>query len=316
MLKNVLCSIFVAMLAVPALALHSASALTTSPVLLEYSVDPGDTVVGTIKLRNEGESPETFYPLVRDFVAGEDGETPSFIEAGPGSSAPWVSFETPTVPIRAGEDEQVVFRINVPKDATPGGHYVGLLFSNQNPTVSQGVGVSGAVGPIVLLNVSGNIVEKGTIASFTATPSSATSLPIEFETRFKNAGNSHLKPRGVIVITNWLGSTVASINVNEDARNVLPNSTRQFSTAWQKTELPENASELVKEIRNRAFGPYKATLRMSYGESEQIVAAQTSFWVMPWMIIVVIVICFAIFLVLLMQYNKWIVSRAGLRSRK
>lgn len=305
-----------AVLVVPTMMLSSAHALTASPVLLDYSVDPGDTVVGTIKLRNEGTAQETYYPLIRDFVAGEDGETPSFIEPSATSSAGWASFEKSPVTVGAGEDEQVVFRIKVPDNATPGGHYLGLLFTNQNPAITEGVGVSGAVGPIVLLNVSGNIIEKGSIAGFTVSPTSSTSLPVTFETRFKNAGNSHLKPQGSIMITNWLGSVVANVPVNLDGRNVLPNSTRQFSATWQTVELPEDASELVKEWRNFGFGPYKATLRMAYGEGQQVVAAQNSFWVMPWMLVIIAVIFLAILLVLLMQYNRWIVSRAGMRPRK
>lgn len=127
---------------------------------------------------------------------------------------------------------------------------------------------------------------------------------------FQNSGTVHLKPQGVIRVTNMFGGTSAVIPVNAAGGNVLPDSNRVYSAKWQKAELPENASELVKEWKNFGFGPYTATLILNYGETNQVVSAETSFWVMPWMLVVLFIILLVVIALLVMQYNKWIVARA------
>ena len=65
-------------LTVPFIPMRSASALTISPLTIEYDVDPGENIVGSFRVFNEGKSPETFYPLAKDFSAGDTSGTPSF----------------------------------------------------------------------------------------------------------------------------------------------------------------------------------------------------------------------------------------------
>lgn len=307
----------VAVLTVPMLAVGSASALTVSPVVIEYEVDPGDTIVGTIKLRNEGTVSETFYPFSQDFIAGDEAGTPAFVDSSTRSMSDWVTFDRDPIVLGGGQDELIVYRIRIPQNAAPGGYFGGLLFSTSRPDASaEGIGAVGVTGPIVLIRVSGNIVEQGAVTDFTANPSSGTSLPIEFTTRFQNSGTVHLKPAGFVRIKNMFGGTSAIVPMNEKEGNVLPGSARQFATTWQKTDLAENASELAKEWKNFGFGPYSATLIMNYGEQNSVVSATTSFWVMPWMLVVLFAILVVIAVLLIMQYNKWIVAKAGEGKKK
>jgi len=317
MWRKYIIGFLVAVLTVPMLAVSSVSALTVSPVVIEYEADAGDTIVGTIKLRNEGAESETFYPFAQDFVAGDEAGTPAFVEKANRSMSEWVRFDRDPVVIDGGQDELVIYRIKVPEDASPGGYFGGLLFStSKQDDEGNGVGTVGVTGPIVLIRISGNVVEQGAVTDFTATPSSSTSLPIEFTTRFQNSGTVHLKPAGFVRIKNMFGGTSAIVPMNEGVGNVLPSSARQFSTTWQKTELAENASELAQEWKNFGFGPYSATLIMNYGEQNSVVSATTSFWVMPWMLVVLFVILAVIAVLLIMQYNKWIIAKAGTGKKK
>lgn len=297
-------------LVVPMAALQPASALTVSPVIIEFDVKPGETVVGTIKLKNESDSTATYYAQAQDFVAGDNAGTPSFIgKSSIRSIVDWTTFDKTAVSLAGGDSDLVIYRIRVPENAAPGGYFGGLLFSS-SPPGAEGVGAVAMTGPLVLLRVAGNVVERGNLLSYSVKPESTTSLPVDFTMDFQNSGTVHLKPQGVIRVTNMFGGTSAVIPVNAAGGNVLPDSNRVYKAKWQKAELPENASELVKEWKNFGFGPYTATLILNYGETNQVVSAETSFWVMPWMLVVLFIILLVVIALLVMQYNKWIVARA------
>jgi len=306
-----------AMFASPLFGAMQANALTISPILIEYDVDPGDAIVGSIKLTNEGDASETYHPLVQDFVAADEmSGSPSFVGMSDTRSlVKWVSFKDSSITLEPGETVYASYNITVPKEALPGGYSGALLFSTSAGEVTEGVGAVGASGPLLLIRVSGNLVEQGAVTDFSAVQDSTTSLPVNFMVRFVNEGTVHVKPTGVIRITNMFGGTSAVIPVNEAGGNVLADSARQFSAEWQKMELPEGASELVKEWKNFAFGPYTATLILNYGEANQVATATTSFWVMPWMLVVLFIILLVILALLVMQYNKWIVAQA-MKGRK
>lgn len=311
MWRKLFFALVLAAVAAPAALLSSTQALTISPVVVEYEADPGQTVVGTVKLKNEGTGTETYYAYAKDFVAGDEAGVPQFLEKDSPTRplAKYVSFDKSEVTLKGGESDLVIYRISIPESATPGGYFAGLLFGTSPPTAT-GVGAVAATGPLVLVRVSGNIVEKANLKEFSVKPTSATSLPVDFTIGLENKGTVHVKPQGVIRVTNMFGGTSAVIPVNELGGNVLPDSARSFMTTWQKTELPENASELSKEWNNFAFGPYKATLVMTYGETNQTLTSSTNFWVMPWMLIVLFIILVVVVVLLVIQYNKWIIARS------
>lgn len=317
MWRKVSFAAMVATLLAPIMNVLPAAALTVSPVVIEHGADVGDEIVGTIKLYNEGSGTETYYPSVQDFVGGDESGTPKFVGVNEGHSlVNWVAFNKSSITIDSGDSELVVYTVKVPKNAEPGGYYGGLLFSTAPANQTSGVGAVGATGPLLLVRVSGNVVEKAIVAGFSASQDSGTSLPVDFKVRIENEGTVHVKPAGVIRITNMFGGVSAVIPVNAAGGNVLPNGARQFSESWVKTELPDNASELMKEWKNFGFGPYTATLILNYGEGKQVMSASDSFWVMPWMIMVLFAILIAVALLLLAQYNKWVIARAMMSQKR
>lgn len=305
--------IAIAVMVVVPLLPRFAQALTISPLLVEYDVNPGEAVVGTIKLINEGTTSDTFYSGVQDFVASDTSGAPAFVGVSQTHSmVSWVSFSHTSVTLDPGEQMNVTYNIRVPSAASPGSYSSGLLFSTESPSMmTSGVGFGASVGTLVLVRVEGNVVEDGNISRFLATPDSSSSLPISFAATFSNSGTVHVKPQGFIRITNMFGGTSAVIPLNAEGGNVLPASSRTFTSDWSKADLPENASELVKEWRNFGFGPYTATVIMNYGDGHKVASESTSFWVMPWMLIVLFIILLVILALLLMQYNRWVVTQAS-----
>jgi len=213
----------------------------------------------------------------------------------------------------------------VPANADPGGHYAVVFFGNQ-PSMAQGgsIGLSGKLGTLILLTVAGDIVEQGRIVSFDLTNprSFYEHLPISFTALFENTGNVHLMPHGEITITNMFGRTSDRIPFNKEpiggGKNVLPNTSRHLEAVWTKGPLEVKAQNFIDtvnvEFHNFALGRYTAALDLHYGPSNQAAAANTTFWVIPWQLILVCLagafIAIAIIILLIRMYNRWIIKQA------
>jgi hypothetical protein len=276
-----------------------ADALTISPPYFDYSLNPGDTVLDVIKLYNEGSWPETYYPIVMNFGAADDeAGTPQFYSAEEDAMgrglAQWITVDTAPITIQPQERVNLQFSINIPKGETvqPGGHYGAILMSTEPPTIKgSGVGVSSQLSSIMLVRVSGEVREVGSIAEFGFSNPQVwfNHLPVDFFMRFENSGNVHLRPTGNLIIENWYGRDVANVKVNSEFRSVLPMSIRKFDFGW--TKVDENSlqtmSSLEKELKNFALGKYTARLVLNYGSTNQVLTDVREFYVWPWRLLTI-----------------------------
>lgn len=308
-------AVFVAL--VFGMAPATVSAMTISPPVIEFDARPGDTIVDVIKLYNETKETITMTATVQTFKALDETGAPAFssVEQSTGL-ATWVKMDESTVTLAPEERKDVLFAINVPKDAEPGGHYAGILWTTgAGPTAAgqTGVGLVIKTGTLLLVRVAGAVNETGMLASFAADRQSYNYLPVNFSVRFQNSGNVHVKPVGVIEIRNMLGAKVASLPVNEDQSNVLPDSIRKFDVTWQKTAVEADTPEWQKEKDNFAFGRYTATLILNYGLESQVLSAKVTFWVFPWRITLFALAVILILILILIQgirsYNKWLIKK-------
>lgn len=310
-------------------------AITLIPPSAEFSdVVPGATVPSKLKLYNESASTVTVYPETANFTALDETGTPNIIfdDVDEGLET-WITVEPGPFTIEPGQRLEVPFSINVPEDAAPGGHYAAIMFSPQEPVaVQQGqVAIGQKIGTLVLLRVAGTLNESGQIAQFSTIDGDIVGktrysrLPVEFEVRFQNRGNVHLRPNGSVVIRNMLGGTAAVLQVNNGLAAVLPNSIRKFEAAWEKqTNIGTGGNfftEISREWSNFAFGPYTADLTLTYGANNDKIVQQTlQFWVFPWrvLLLALIVLIVAVLAIVfgVKRYNAWIVSRATSRSEK
>jgi hypothetical protein len=306
---------------------QSAEALTVSPVRVELTGNPGETLVADIRLLNEQEKTITFYFSAENFEAqGEDG-TPNFV-AGDTGLASWISLlpeienvDPNTVTLEASETVSRTFAIKIPEDASPGGHFAAIFFGDAPPGDSGGVAVGAKVGILVLLTVSGEFEESGDLLSFGTVDeqTSFESLPVVFEYRFQNEGADRVVPSGTIEITNLFGMSSEEIVANSAQSNVLPMSIRRFEENWGTVE-DETAEKLGfwDTVKNQwsdfAFGPYKATLNLTYGSDPVTVTKAVDFWVFPWQLLLVatgaLLISLLVVGTFIRLYNRWIVGKA------
>jgi len=309
-LRRLLTSLSVlGLLVVPSLASAQEGAgqgLEISPPLADIKANPGESKTVQIYVRNVTNQTLIVSGEVNDFVAaGEDGQPKLLLEDGedsPYSIKDWVKT-LPKVTLAASERKAVSAVIDVPKDAGPGGHYGVIRFTGTPPELEgTGVSLSASVGTLVLVNVSGNVVEKAKVAEiYTANQKGKKQSvfeygPITIGLRLQNEGNVHFKPSGNVRVTNTWGKEVATFKLNEQGSNVLPASVRKYEQKLDKKLL---------------FGRYKVQADVVYGSGSTIISATKVFWVIPYKLIVVALALIALIIFLIRRYNRAIVKRAG-----
>lgn len=310
------------------LSFNFVNALTISPPLLEIIANLGEKIEEEIKvICDPGEEGISFFPSLANFGArGEGGEPEFFEEERPYSLASWIKIDrSPIVFSEKKKRINVPFTIDVPEEAEPGGHY-GVIFFSREPEVRKeavSLGIGGKLGTLILVKVTGEIKEEGKLIEFNTEDGKSfyNRLPVNFIVRFENTGNVHLKPRGKIEIKNVFERIKETLLVNEENKNVLPESIRKFTLTWKKGDsgllqevpgifLTRFFFELKKEKRNFAFGRYVALLTLEgYGTKEKML------WIIPWRLFSFCLVCLIVILLVMKKligaYNKWLIKKYG-----
>lgn len=310
-------------------ATNSGQGIELSPPVIEIKADPGQIVTGEIKLRNITKSDLIAKSKVNDFSAkGEDGQPQISLDDSVTSRFSLKSWIQPIANLRLAPQkiETIKFSINVPRNAEPGGHYGVIRFTAQAPELEgTGVALSASIGSLILLSVSGDAKEGASIASFKVagiTTGWEKAIkgnggpdvglqdgnfyeygPVRFTTRVKNEGNVQVKPVGTIDIFNIFGMKVASLKVNDPARNVLPESIRRFDVDWKQRWL---------------IGYFKARANLTYGASNKtLLSSSVGFWVVPYKLLALLLLGLILFVMIfrsiLRRYNRHIIAQARKR---
>jgi len=306
----------------------AASAVTLIPPSLEIGLTPGQTTETKIKLYNETQNTIQLYTETRSFVAkGETGQPDFDFESEPIGLGNWIEVEAGPIVLKSGERYEIPVKINTPVDADPGGHYASLFFSSspQDATGAGTVSIASKLGTLILGRVAGDVIEDGTITEFGLTGGKTTlnRLPVDFFTRFQNTGNVHLRPEGDIAIDSMFGKQVDTLEVNASKGATLPKSIRRYEVTWEKGQVKSSSGnfftkffdEYANERNNFGFGKYTANLSVHAGTNSIDDSATTTFWVIPWHIIVVwgivAILVIVILIFMIKRYNTWILKKAG-----
>jgi len=255
--------------------------LTISPPIIEPNIKPGEQAEFIIRVNNPTDSLIEDNIYVLDFRAKGDAGQPDFYTATDDNAkytiSKWVTFNQPKIALTPGQVAEFKFTISVPANAEPGGHYGAVFFADTPPKIegdSSQVALSSMIGTLILAKVPGDVTESALVQDFSTDRMLYLRNQVDFDLRVTNAGNVHVKPTGDILIRNIFGSIVDQVSVNEQGGNVLPSSTRKFTTSWKSKKI--------------LFGYYTAEAKMIYGDSKTL-GAKTAFWIIPfWSIILVV----------------------------
>ena len=314
-------TVLVATPAQPARAQESLS-LVIEPSRLEISIAPGETWNAEFVIANPNSYPVTLHAAVADFdPQGEMGvgrlvPPTEDLESVTYSASRWVTFGKPSFAIEAEQSTTLPISLAVPEVAEPGTHVAALIVGTRAGEEVGQLGVSANVTSLLLVKVLGDVTRDGFIREFVTSQRTYNGSDVDFTVRFENAGNTHLTPRGEVVITNIWGRERGRIPVNAATAFdiVLPKRVGDFSFTWSGSE---NAFDI---------GPYRATLTMSSEArsasggadeedgNETVFTASTFFWIIPWGPLVLVGSILLLFFAAVALVTRMIVRRVTMRE--
>ena len=309
--------------------------LTVSPPSVGIEVNPGASVTTDIRVQNQGIATERVAVSLLKFSGEGETGLPKLQDVQPGDEfAKWIKFSTTSFDALPNEWKTVKVTVSPPKDAAFGYYYaVSFSRAGAEKTVQKSkANLLASVASLVLVDVkSPNAIRRVEVAGFSTDRKSTEFLPIKFNIRLHNTGNTHVASRGTITISRG-GSSVASLPVNSQVGYVLPSSYRTFSAEWKDgTPLnkfkADNAGKIIVDAQGERqsyldwdkfstsklrFGKYNARLVMIYndGKGNTFTEARLSFWVIPWRVIGVITL-----VALFVLAGIWAIVIRPLRSR-
>lgn len=297
-LSFIILSISVICLGAPSLLLAQDSvSFSVSPTIFDMTANPGQQWQSTVRIINANPFELVVFINVVHFVPKGEAGVPRFVPLTEGVTeqptlAQWITTDR-KITIPAEKTFELPLKIQVPADAPPGGHYAAVMVSTKptdGGTEDTNVKTAQVISSLLFLRVTGDVSESSSIRSF-RTASYILSRPeTDFEIRIENKGNVHVQPQGEIKIYNMWGQERGVVPINQQSifGNVLPQSVRKYSFTW------------TSEWSVTDIGRYTAVATMGYGvDSRQFMTANTSFWVVPWKIILVFITVIVAFIAFL-----------------
>ena len=231
----------------------------------------------------------------------------------------WVTFSQNSFVAQPGVWNTVTMTINMPSYAALG-YYYAVLFKPSLTTggVSKTEQFKSSNAVLVLLNaLSPNEHASLKVNSFTSVHTIYEYLPATFKINVFNNGNIYLPPTGNVFISSSssFNKIIDTLNINPDQGNVLPGTSRLFTTQWvdgfpvfvPKTvggqpvlnKQGQNIDQLkwnFGQAHKFRFGKYYAKMVLVYnnGSADVPITAVVSFWVIPWKLILLILFIIAL----------------------
>ena len=250
--------------------------MTITPPTAEFSLNPGQTTEGQMKITNDSPNPITFNVGVQDYIVVDTLGTPNILAPNTlnskYSAASWIGVTPSKFTVKPGQKQVIDYFLQVPKNAKPGGHYAAAIYTAETKGEAQtGSAVTAQIGTLFYITVKGPISETATVSKFFANPFQEYG-PVKILTQIKNNGDLHISPKGTIQISGLF------FNKSEDlpTHNIFPETARDFENTVGKTLM---------------LGRYKAVLLASYGVNNNLpLTATLYFWVFPWRIALIIIL--------------------------
>lgn len=288
---------------------QSSLPLTVGPARQQIIVNPGEQASFTVKFYNDSESPISGTVKVSDFIVQDTDGSPRIIDdasqASPKFAAStWVTLPYDRMTISANDKVTVQASLVIPQDARPGGRYIAVYFEPSvglaQPVANESgaQGVAPRIASLLYIRVAGQISENAIITNLFAKPFSEYG-PVTISSQILNRGDYHIRPRGILSLTDPFGSTVEQTPIQEV--NIFPDAARNYEnklgTKWM-------------------MGRYKVTLVASYGEKGQALERSTYIWVFPWKIATIIALALIILILLARNaYKRIIVKESSLEAQ-
>ncbi|MBI3341689.1 hypothetical protein HY024_01045 [Candidatus Curtissbacteria bacterium] len=255
-------------------------ALIVHPSNLEFGLEPGKTQEGSLYVKNTTDKALSISTDLRNFSAeGEEGGVALTKENIPFSLASWIKITPEKAEIAPNQEVKFSYSVTPPTNAEAGGHFGSVVFGTVAPKNPGGAAVAQEIATLFLVRIPGKVTETANIESFEPDQNFYEFGPVKFNLRVKNTGGVHIKPAGVITLSDMLGHKTY---IGFQGENVLPQAVRKMSAMGKDKWL---------------IGKYTADLSLSYGTANSQLHAASKFYAFPVRVgIAVLVVLFMLFL--------------------
>lgn len=266
---------------------HFMYAAAISPAMMDIEGARGETVTATFTVINTQGTDQTYYLDTLSFQAKDESGEPKFLtEETSDNLSKWVSFPVDQIVVPARSKVDVPFTVQIPADVTSGSYHTAITVSSAPAEVvaTNGAIIEAKTATLVFLLIKGETTKKVALLDFVSGGKWIQSnLRQTFTYRLQNQGNVYAIPEGQIVLRDLFGRELRSIDANEEKQRVLPATTRSFQATDQKvTGFLDILSDQAKHF---SLGPVTATLFVNFGDGFEPVHATTSFWYVPYQLI-------------------------------
>lgn len=274
----------------------------------EFWLNPGESASKTLQITNRLGRTMVFRVEIEDFTGSETGERNVVLlgsEQGPYSLRDYIEPEIKEFSLEHGEKMNLPVKIEIPQNAEPGGLY-GAAIITTSPMRPDGTNAAdeaegqiqlvSRVASLFFVRVKGEAQENGRLEKFSALNNKKfyQGTPIKLNISYRNTGNVHLVPYGIIEVKNILGRKIEEIEI--EPYFVMPNALRTYTAEWN---------------RSSGIGYYTAHLYLNRGYQNIIDEARVSFWILPWKVITISILILIAFLLSIW----WLTKNVEIRRR-
>jgi hypothetical protein len=211
-------------------AAHAASGgLTISPTSTDASIAPGASYKGEMLVINQGELDIKYNVYATPYSVSGEEYKPFFTPVkGAVDITKWFTFGSKGSALKIGNQDTIPFTISVPK-ATGAGSYYATVFAETEDKGTAGVITRKRVGMVVYLRVTGDAVEKGSIASWDVPW--LQEAPFSATLKMANEGSVHFRTKVKVRISDLFGGTKFTYERDPE---IIPQKVRKIPIAWDK----------------------------------------------------------------------------------
>ena len=297
--------------------------LQVSPSPLVTTVKPAEPKDLELKIRNASTGTEELKIEAQSFKFDSITGEIKLDDTVPPEAKQWVSFSHPIFSVKPGEWFTQKIHIELPKD-TGFSYSFALVISRTSLPSSNGAGqlLKGSVAIFTLINVDRPGATRGLdVTSLTTSQAIYEYLPVTFNIKLKNTGNTIVQPYGNLFVGRGGDKTntpAATLSVNSSSSYLLPGTERTLQAAWSdgfplyKTTTGKDGKPQTtlswnwENMSHFKFGRYTAKVVAVYNDGTRDVPVEKEviFWVIPWKAILMILVTLVVIVLLVRFYIK------------
>jgi hypothetical protein len=279
-----------------------------APTYEKLQLEPGAEYEDNFTVWNLETSTTTYYIKVSSFrqIQNQPGSAIFLTEEedakNPYSASQWVSVEQEKVELIPNRNVTINYTINVPEELAPGEYSAEIYFVSEEAE-KQGTTATYSLlgsGIPILIAIGDDYAESAEILDFYSAkkiyekPNFTTLI-----TRIKNLGDTHITPKGDIVLTNIFKQEVGRIVFNDTNQSILRGESGIYTSNWDLEEYINDGKI--------ALGPITAETIILYRRNNpgfSVLDATTTFWIVPWKLIIFILTVIIVVYVVAKLSNK------------